>query len=172
MSGPDATVPIMHVCGAPGSGKTMSVEACCATLKERFTKEAQIWNALPVFCYINCSHLQQMGTQEALQKTLEYANCSSERNLVRPTNESTARSTIIFLLDEVDILVSVGSSRSKEARNKSEKYLQTILEWAKSERHMVGVLGISNSIENARAARLHYLGFVSYMWSPVRFRFR
>lgn len=154
LAGPNDTLPILHVCGAPGSGKSMTVEICSKRVIETFTNMCDEWEVPPRFCFINCSHLQNQSKQDALVSTLKYAE-TTESNLKRPKNgDDCTRPTTIFILDEIDYLVSK-NSKGKQ----SEQYIQTLLEWASSSQYMVGVLGISNSVENEKAARLVALGF-------------
>jgi hypothetical protein len=166
-NGPGKTVPAMHVCGAPGSGKTMTVEKCSSLVKDAFLQTCdEEWDAPPKFCYVNCSHLQNRSKAEALRMTMDYAG-TNENGLKRPSDDQDCRKpTVIFILDEIDYLISnnrANHSNSNKAHQltKSEEYIQNVLNWASSARHMVGVIGISNSVENEKAARLVDLGFVS-----------
>jgi hypothetical protein len=157
ISGPNQSDPILHVCGAPGSGKSMTVERCTQCLHADFVKTCEEWEVPPKFCYLNCSHLQNRPKAEALRIALDQAG-TTESNLRRGREDSN-KATCVFILDEIDYLVS--TDPFKEQRTRTEDFLHTILRWASSSEYMVGVVGISNSVENDKAERLKSLGFVS-----------
>ena len=146
----------------------MTVEDCGRVATEQFLATCEDYQAPPKVVYLNCSHLRHMSTVEALQHTLDSANVN-ERDLKSNALDEDRKPVVIFVLDEIDYLVSTGGSNhthnsnsSKDNRTtKTEKYLQKLIEWAKNENYLVGLLGISNSVENEKAKRLEILGFVS-----------
>ena len=166
-SPPPLLPPIMHVCGAPGSGKTMTVEECGRTVTEQFVATCEDYQAPPKVVYLNCSHVRHMSADAALQYTLATAKVT-ERDLKNNTLDEDRKPVVLFVLDEIDYLVSSsGGSNHQQSNNKdnrttkTEKYLQKLIEWAKNESYLVGLVGISNSVENEKAKRLEILGFVS-----------
>lgn len=157
--------PIMYVCGAPGSGKTMTVEECARVATEEFSAAREDYEAPPRVVYINCSHMRGMSTDVALHHTLSLAR-TTERDIKSNHQDEDGKPVVVFVLDEIDYLISAGVN--KDHLIKTEKYLQKIIEWAKSETHLVGLVGISNSVENEKAQRLETLGFVSVVKSVPR----
>jgi hypothetical protein len=150
--------PIMYVCGAPGSGKTMTVEDCGRLATTQFSLGCDEYEAPPRVVYLNCSHLRHLSTDAALHRTLAHAKMT-ERDIKKPPLDDETKPVVIFVLDEIDYLVSTACNNDN--LTKTEKYLKNLIEWAESESYLVGLVGISNSVENDKAQRLEKLGFVS-----------
>eukprot|EP00934_Nitzschia_sp_Nitz4_P000689 Nitzschia sp. Nitz4//scaffold177_size45885//1431//4040//NITZ4_007200-RA/size45885-augustus-gene-0.28-mRNA-1//1//CDS//3329539040//689//frame0 len=151
--GPDNAPAVLHVCGNSGSGKTMLVERCMKQAEETFAKSKEFWEKDPTICIINCSILVGLDKEVALKEILEKAG-THEKKLIRSKNEDVEKSTVIFVLDEVDMLPVIGSNRRG-----GEEALKTVLGWARNENYHVGVLGISNSVGGMKADLLNKLGF-------------
>lgn len=151
--------PFLYVCGAPGSGKSMTVEECGRLAKETFRASCEEFEAPPRIVYLNSSQLRDMSCDEAYDSTLKKACVKSEKFLKNNSFDQDERPVVVLVLDEIDYLVSTSSSTGKFT--KSEQYLQKLIELARSKEHLVALVGISNSVENDRAKRLEKLGFVS-----------
>ena len=150
----------LHVCGAPGIGKSMGVKRCCDQARERSRKTSEDWVEEPKICTLNASVLQNLSKAQAIEKTLEHMGLKKNQ-LKRPANvEDSTKAAVILILDEIDLLVA-----SKGAGNHSsgtEEFLRTLLDWVSDERMRFSLIGISNSVENYKARRLSALGMVSF----------
>jgi hypothetical protein len=148
--------PILHVCGAPGSGKSMGVRKCSENAQEWHKQNSEEWESAPRICHINASLLQNHSKNEAMKKTLQVMNISKLR-LKRPADESKA-SAVILIIDEIDLLVN--KTPLTAPFSGTENYLQTLLGWASDEDMLLSIIGISNSVENIKARRMKTLGLV------------
>jgi Cdc6-like AAA superfamily ATPase len=145
----------LHVCGVPGTGKTMTVDWCCNKALKSAKESAEEWEKAPTYCRINGSHYQNLTKKIALDDVKEALSTSmgqafSEKAVKRSKNAE--KSAVILVIDEIDLLVS---------SDKSENFLSTLLGWASNEQMTFGIIGISNSVDNSKARRLHNLGVVS-----------
>jgi Cdc6-like AAA superfamily ATPase len=144
----------LHICGAPGIGKTLGVRAC-----EK--KMGQYWNdeksrsidkahlEAPKYIFLKGSEFQNLTKAQAMQKTFEHSGVNAKQ-LRRPSDlEKSSKSAVILILDEIDMLIS---------RPGTEEYLRTLVGYAADENMRLGLIGISNSIENDG---LNDVGFVS-----------
>lgn len=144
----------LHICGAPGIGKTLGVRAC-----EK--KMGQYWNdekgrsiekahlEAPKFIFLKGSEFQNLTKAQAMQKTFAHIG-GSAKQLRRPGDlERSSKSAVILILDEIDMLIS---------KPGTEEYLRTFAGYAADENMRLGLIGISNSIDNDG---LKEVGFVS-----------
>lgn len=143
--------PILYICGAPGTGKTMSTTQICNDAIDSAVKSKEEWEESPQVCYLNCSHLHGFSKREALEKVAEYMDMSA-RKLHRASSDDATNFAMILVLDEIDVLV----------RNTgTEGCLKTLLSWAADENNLLCLIGISNSINDPKSRRLYDLGMVS-----------
>ncbi|MGK3734857.1 MAG: putative ATPase [Bacillariaceae sp.] len=142
--------PILYICGAPGSGKTMSTTKICEEAIATRTKNKHEFENAPQLCYLNCPSLKNFPTKEGIGKALKRMNTTQAR-LKRSANDVKKAATIL-ILDEVDQLIG----------NKgTEGILRQLSNWAKDKDNVLSVIGISNSVFNPRTNRLHDYGLVS-----------
>ena len=151
--------PYLHVCGAPGSGKTMGVKKSCEEAKEWARQNFDTCTDEVNICYINSAVLENYPKKQALETILKNLGIT-QKQLNRPSNTNKSKRAAIFLiLDEIDLLVaSKGQGQSKTG---SEEFLRTLLSWASDESTLFSLIGISNSVENYQTRRLNQLGMVS-----------
>jgi hypothetical protein len=143
--------PILYICGAPGTGKTMSTTQICNESIESAIHNKEEWEESPRVCYLNCSHLQGFSKRDALEKVFEYMDVST-RKLHRSSSDDAPNFAMILILDEIDVLVGNAGT---------EGCLKTLLSWASDENKLLSVIGISNSINDKKSHRLFELGMVS-----------
>lgn len=151
---PDA---FLHVCGGPGVGKSAGIQACIKKMKRYWSEQASKSIELsrldePNFLILKGSEFQNLSKAEAMAKTFENKGKKfSFKALQKPADlEESKKAAIILVLDEVDFLIS---------KKGTEDYLREIIDLASDENKMLGIIGISNSIENAG---LNNLGLVSF----------
>jgi hypothetical protein len=166
----------LHVCGVPGTGKTMGVKYCCdETLKwaghwakDTVDPDERSTFQLPVVCHMNVAHLQGGSKKDVLDTILHEIREAVKRHkgkskvavIGRESLKRKSRSIppVILVLDEVDLLLGA-----------PEGALKTLLEWAADEDIQFGFIGISNSVENSKGRRLAELGSVSSEWASQLF---
>jgi hypothetical protein len=153
----------LHVCGVPGAGKSIGVKWCCARASEWAKEELQEWEGQPTFCYINAAHLQNLPGSQAMDMVERHLSQSLGRksfhaSSLKRSNSGTARPTVIVVMDEIDLLVE---------SLQTEEVIRTLLVWSSDENMAFGLIGISNSIENAKGRRLNTLGSVRLLLSVV-----
>jgi Cdc6-like AAA superfamily ATPase len=140
--------PILYICGAPGSGKTMSTTQLCKEAIELEKSGLEEWEAPAQYHYLNCSHLQNFSKDDILNKILKDAGV---KNFRRPA-DSAAGSAVIVILDEIDTLM--GSKGTEDA-------LAKLCDWARDESQRLSLIGISNAVNNPKSMRLFEYGIVS-----------
>ena len=145
----------LHVCGVPGSGKTMAVDWCCNKALELAKDSAEEWDKAPTFYRINGSHYENLTTKLDFLKDLKTVLSANKGQTFsesdRRGSKIAKKSTVVLVMDEIDLLVS----------DKSENFLSSLLGWASNEQMTFGIIGISNFIENSKARRLYNIGGVS-----------
>jgi hypothetical protein len=144
----------LHICGAPGVGKTMGVRACEKKMGQHWNdqKGRSIEKAhleAPKYVFLKGSEFQNLSKARAMQKTFYHIG-GSAKQLRRPHDlDRSSKSAVILILDEIDMLIS---------RPGTEEYLRTLVGYAADENMRLGLIGISNSVDNAG---LNEVGFVS-----------
>ena len=165
----------LHVCGGPGAGKTMGVTHCERHMIAWAKDNLEAWQEMPVFCHFHGSSFQQHCTSKSAAMKALRAGISNEigkefnedRLLKRSTKSNERKTAVILIIDEIDFLVS---ERLVDDRLvSSEGFLQTVLKWANDDQMAFAVIGISNSVANARGRRLHELGQVSHCCYTLSF---
>ena len=149
--GGNDTHPILYVCGSPGTGKTMSTRQLCDDVVAAHTAKLEEWEEAPIYRYLNCSQIQSFSKKDAMEKIFDLLNVPKKARLSRPSDEAKGHAKIL-ILDEIDQLC--GSSGT-------ENCLATLLEWASDAKNQLCVIGISNSVQDAKSRRLGDLGMVS-----------
>lgn len=151
----------LHVCGAPGSGKTMGIGFCCNRVKQYWKEEAKTSTErahleAPKFIMINCSELQNLSKSDAMKKTQECIGLKHGwKQLKRPKDlDKSKKSAIVLILDEIDMLVSKRGNGMTHSG--TEEYLKELIASASDPNNMLSLVGISNSVDNDR---LKSLGF-------------
>jgi hypothetical protein len=158
----------LHVCGGPGAGKTMGVTNCKRQMIAWAKDNLEAWQEMPVFCHFHGSSFQQHCTSKSAAMKALRAGISNEigkafnedRMLKRRSKSDEKKTALILIIDEIDFLVS---ERLVDDRLvSSEDFLQTVLKWANDDQMAFALIGISNSVANARGRRLQELGQVSH----------
>lgn len=140
--------PILYICGAPGSGKTMSTRQLCDDVIEAHKATLEDWEKEPRAFYLNCSHLQNFSKKRALDKILDHIEVSAKARLNRPADDTKAFATIL-ILDEIDLLCDLAGT---------ENCLATVTSWASDPMNQLSIIGISNSVQDGKSRRLFDLG--------------
>jgi len=146
----------MYICGSPGTGKTTIINHCVKIISENYEKDDK--KLAPVSKYINSSHVQ-CPTTDILT---EVAKCigkkySSIERLGQSLTFNTTKAgkgPIVLILDEVDLLLK--NTNNFEGQGKS--FLEILFGWSSDPRFRLILIGISNSVGNNDAARLHKMG--------------
>lgn len=144
----------IHVCGAPGVGKTAGVRACVKKMQHYWDteKETSIDKSHlepPRFVFLKGSEFQNLTIAQAMKKTFDSIG-GNKMQLRRPSDlDKSSKAAVILVLDEIDMLIS---------KPGTEEYLRAIVGYAADENMRLALVGISNSIDNAG---LNDLGFVS-----------
>jgi predicted ATPase len=142
--------PILYICGAPGSGKTMSTTQICEEAIATRTKNKHEFENAPRLYYLNCPSLKNFSTKKGIEKALKRMD-TTQACLKRSPNDVKKAATIL-ILDEVDQLIG----------NKgTEGILMQLSNWAKDKGNVLSVIGISNSVFNSKSNRLQEYGLVS-----------
>jgi hypothetical protein len=154
----------LHVCGAPGSGKTMGVKRCCDKAVEQAKRESEKWEKNPAVKFMNASPLLNRSKESALQKTLEEIELHSWQRLkISNSDEDSNNAAMILVLDEFDLLVADSGSNSG-----TEEYLRTLIRWASDQTMRFVLIGISNTVgDNKKGHRLKNLGMVRFLEYPL-----
>jgi hypothetical protein len=153
-SGGNGSPAVLHICGAPGSGKSMGVKRCCDEATAWKKRKAERWERKPKFFYINAAPLQNVSRKEALDKILKDIKMSKSQLRRSAKGEESVQEAVVVILDEIDLLVGTAT----------EEGLRTLLQWARDENTILSLIGISNSVENTKARRLHALGLVRILF--------
>jgi hypothetical protein len=140
--------PILYVCGATGTGKTMAIHKCCCEVIEN---QKVLHAESPQIFHLNGSLLVNLTGKKAMAKTMETLSLSTKQ-LKRPANvDGPHKSAILLVLDEIDFLVG---SRATEG------YLCQLFLMAADANSLFALVCVSNSVDNAKARRLNDLGMV------------
>jgi hypothetical protein len=165
----------LHVCGGPGAGKTMGVTDCKRQMIAWAKDNLEAWQEMPVFCHIRGSSFQHHCTSKsAAMKALragvsnEIGKAFNEDRMLKQSKSDKKKTTVILIIDEIDFLISERLVDDHRLVS-SEDFLQTVLQWANDDQMAFALIGISNSVANARGRRLHELGQVSHCCSTFSF---
>mmetsp|Transcript_21400 Transcript_21400/g.53043 ORF Transcript_21400/g.53043 Transcript_21400/m.53043 type:complete len:918 (+) Transcript_21400:80-2833(+) len=139
--------PIFYVCGNPGTGKTMSTTTLCKQAIAAKSKSMDEWEKAPRFCIISCPSLQSSRYQDGMKSILQKLKLK-EKQLKRSTNDDN-NAAIILILDEVDQLLGSNGAKS---------ILEQLCSWARDENNVLSIIGISNSVSNAKTENLKKYG--------------
>ena len=170
-SGRKEEAPVLYVCGAAGVGKTSGIKWCCTELKRLygetftyFTTNAAMWSADSTDSLVQ-SFANAMGRASARARNggADIDSLSAVEQWLRTAK--TESTTILLVIDEVDFAVS--NQNGPSAQNGLERTLATLLQWAKNPSLPFGIIGLSNSVGNRPANRLHDLGMVSDVFFPA-----
>lgn len=131
--------PILYVCGAPGTGKTMSIKQICEETIATKNKNTKRRGNTPRYCYLNCFNCREGGIEKFLRRM-----GTTEASLKRSKNENNNSATIL-ILDEVDQFIG---------KKSTEAVLSELFKWAKSKNYMLSIIGISNAINNKKTTYL------------------
>jgi Cdc6-like AAA superfamily ATPase len=148
----------LYVCGAPGLGKTSGVYWCCDQVaKSTFESEVKI-----KVCHVNASYLTAQSTPLRLVMK-EIATCMgiktpypSESTITKRLSDTKNSAVLLVVVDEVDAFVAGGG----RATNGSD-CLQTVLQWANNPAMQMGLIGISNCMNDDKFSDIRELGTVS-----------
>lgn len=153
----------LYVCGAPGLGKSSGVRWCCDMASKAAPVEAKV-------CHVNAAHLtsqsnpmrfllDEMGKSLGIKakQPKESAILKMLRTAGNNVVEDSASKAVVMILvvDEIDSLVT-GNGKSTT----SKECLRTLLEWANSPTLRMGLIGISNCMNDEKRSDIQELGKV------------
>ena len=148
----------LYVCGAPGLGKTSGVHWCC-----NYVAKSTVDNDVKIkICHVNASYLTAQSTPlQLVMKEIATsmgikASHPSESKITKLLCDSKNSAILLVVVDEVDAFVT-GNGR---ATNGSE-CLQTLLQWANNSTMQMGLIGISNCMNDNKFSAIRELGAVS-----------
>ncbi|KAL3939909.1 MAG: hypothetical protein SGARI_001196 [Bacillariaceae sp.] len=149
--------PMLYICGAPGTGKTMSTTHLCNEAIAEEEAQLEDWQNPPSVCYINCTSLQNLAKKDALDKIRSEMNVTS----LSRGRDADSSFAVIVILDEVDTMF--GSQTLEGA-------FETLSGWAKDEGSVVSLIGISNSVNNSKSHRMleYGMGGNTLVFQPYR----
>jgi len=139
--------PILFICGAPGTGKSMSTKRICEQAISTKTSNINTREKAPQLCHLNCTSLKNSSTETGIQNVLNRMG-TKEAHLKRSPNDAKNAATIL-ILDEVDQLIG---------KKGTERILSELFKWSKDENNVLSVIGISNAIWNEKTTRLQEYG--------------
>jgi len=140
----------IYLCGGPGTGKTTLVNHCIKLISESSEHKS-------VSLILNAATLQSPKNllseiAEKLGKKRSSGSDVISQALQLKPHRKTADPTLIIALDEIDFLLQGMGKGTEEI-----PLLSTILQWASQPSHRFILIGISNSVGNESAKRLHNL---------------
>ena len=151
----------IHVCGAPGSGKTMAVKRICENAVEQASSLLEDWEERPIFTIMNSSSLQHHTKDNALSITLDKIGISSwDRTKISKGGDSESKnSAFILVLDEIDLLMK--NSNSLGSSSGTEEFVEKLVGYASDENRRLTLIGISNTVSDKKQGRrLSNIGMV------------
>ena len=98
----------------------------------------------------------------------EIGKAFNEDRMLKQSKSDKKKTAVILIIDEIDFLISERLVDDHRLVS-SEDFLQTVLQWANDDQMAFALIGISNSVANARGRRLHELGQVSHCCSTFSF---
>ena len=149
---------VLYVCGAPGLGKSSGVNWCCNQVaKSTLKDEVKI-----KICHVNASYLTAQSTPlSSVMKDIAIcmgikAAHPSESTISKRLSDTKSSTVLIVVVDEIDALVTGGG----RVTNGSD-CLQTLLQWANNPTMQMGLIGISNCMNDNKFNDIRELGAVS-----------
>ncbi len=146
-----------YVCGAPGLGKTSGVHWCCNHVAKS-TKENDVTLKM---CHVNASYLTAQANPFRLVMK-EMATClgikspnPTESTLTKFLSNAKNSVVLIVVVDEIDAFVT-GSGRATTGT----ECLETLLRWANNPSLQMGLIGISNCMNDNKTSDIQELGEV------------
>ena len=159
----DGDAAALHVCGAPGIGKTSGVLGCCrkAISDVSIADEDDL---TPVLIHVNAGHLASGADPtrqllDTMSESLGMRACKNKASIEKHLKNK--RKLALVVLDEIDMLVSGGKTQVAAELLGTEAVVQTLLDWSNGTAN-VALIAISNSTGNDKFARLHSIGKVSF----------
>ena len=162
------------ISGVPGSGKTYGVKWACRQLIDEWELQQREEDdedddmkdpssiKEPVICTMNASPLVDCQYAESMQRLKETISYHADTPF-QPNKWNRNKPTIVMVLDEIDLLVSMASiGRTSHSMAGSERLLRTLAKWSQDPSMPFVLIGISNSVDNSRGRRLMELGEVSF----------
>jgi ATPase family associated with various cellular activities (AAA) len=151
------------ICGAPGIGKTTSVNYCC----QQVLNNDYIWNGscvTPEVVYINCAQLAAGGevTNFVMDKiwtacdaypSISDYNEKKMRKILTSTQQSDPKRFVILVLDEIDQLVHP-TTTSERPQNKGEQLIAKLGTWSSDSDFRFAVIGIGNTMNGPKYRRI------------------
>lgn len=150
----------LYVCGSPGTGKTFGVKWCCERAATEFSTSGQTIHVANMKLS-NVPHITQVLEDIGEQCGMTNVTMASFESMLKSTKKS---SVVVAVLDEIDMMVSVGK---RIGDSFSEKALRLLLSWAADPDMRFIVIGISNAVGNDKYVRLQQLGKVSHFCLAV-----
>lgn len=148
----------LYICGPPGLGKTSGVHWCCNHVaKSTLANDVNL-----KICHVNASYLTAQSTPLRLVMKEIAASMGiksphpSEATITKSLSDTKNSRVLLVVVDEVDAFVT-GTGRATNASD----CLQTLLHWANNPKIQMGLIGISNSMNDSKVSDILELGAVS-----------
>jgi hypothetical protein len=154
----------LYVCGVPGIGKSLGIKWCCQNAVAKAAERSESHGLEASFIPINAAHLQSLPRfyQEiASGLGLQSVKKDTIQKMLSHQGPKAKRTLLIVAVDEIDLLLSDSPNDVGKVTG-TEKVAQVMLSWAANPIIRFALIGISNSIGNAKYARLQQLGKVSF----------
>jgi AAA domain len=145
----------LYVCGSPGLGKTSGVDWCCNTI----AKLSSSSDVTMKICHVNAAYLTSQSTPltmviKEIAKCMELKSQQPHENTITKYLRNKS-DVIMIVIDEIDAFVT-GSGRSTGGTD----CLRKLLQWANNPRMQMGLIGISNCMNDDNMSEIGELGKV------------
>mmetsp|Transcript_6131 Transcript_6131/g.12636 ORF Transcript_6131/g.12636 Transcript_6131/m.12636 type:complete len:1844 (-) Transcript_6131:84-5615(-) len=142
----------MYICGPPGTGKTTTVEACAKNMTKWAKKNGR---DKPLFCFINmAAGHSSLGSKGNLMRTtlskIAKALDMEEGSKLNNVEKALRKKALVLVVDEVDMLFTSHGGVG-------ETWFKSLISICEDDDVHLSMIGISNSINDASAARIRNL---------------
>jgi hypothetical protein len=154
----------LYVCGVPGTGKSLGIKWCCRKAVAKAAEHSDNYGLEAKFIHIKAAHLQglpEFYKEIASGLGLKSFKKDTIQKMLSHQGSKAKRILLIVALDEIDLFISDSPNDVGKVTGRTEKVAQVMLSWAADPKVRFALIGISNSIGNAKYARLQQLGKVS-----------
>jgi AAA domain len=154
----DESSAALYICGSPGLGKTSGVNWCCDNVAKSTASQQVKFKV----CHVNAAYLTSQATPLTLvinevSKSLGMKTTQPSESAVLTSLRDTKKSAVLMIvIDEIDAFVT-GGRRITAGRD----CLRKLLSWANDPRLQIGLIGVSNCMNDDHVSEIGELGLVS-----------
>jgi len=130
----------LHICGRPGSGKTMVLQDVCEEIEEwKVPKKF----GMPLLIFENAVKHSIDSLVNLLRSRMEVKENYSSEEFGLALKRKTNKRQYVLVLDEIDLLISVSKAGNKTGKN----FLHSLYSWSSDPTIPFTLIGIANSID-------------------------